>query len=593
MKPLPQEMSGRPKLRNIHKGKLAFGILATVNIAIILAEWIRRFDLLIGLSDESYLYSQLMSSAKDDNSTAMFATILGVPFNWLNGSILNFRLFGIFIVSAIAIITGVLVERMLRQDKSNSYSICSAILSSIAVLLIPSTFRYLLLNPGYQWLIILTSVVASISLVRLTDAKAMSKKSFAILFASLFLVLQISLYTRITYFFIILTILLISVRFVKKEFQTSYLILVFGSVLFFVFTQPFLLSKWKEIITNASKIDPNGYSIFSEIADVSGSILLIAGTLFVGKKLLTRDNGFSKYKQIYFVFMILGISLLLAWIIFSRDRLAPFVFFCTILTGKFVPSATQLLNQKGKFLFLILVSFLPVYSQFGSNTSALSNSNFVLISLSLLLVISSPFRAKDPGHFISFFAAMLACVALMQVVNSQRSFETSFDNSRKVKILGDDLFTSNEIAHNIYIFKQNFERAKIPAGEKILDLSFFHPGGGLFLNHEVLPLGTADRFFEETFSEQFTILADKYGAHFRGKFGLTLISVSRELDLSTHSSCKTLGEWLKFQSKRELSMGGEPLMLRYKVLSQLESDRIQVNLHPQNLVILSKCEDKP
>ena len=592
MKPLPQEMSGRSKLRNLHKGILVFGSLATINIAIILVEWTRRSDLLIGLSDESYLYSQLISSAKDDDSTAMFATILGVPFNWLNGSILNYRLFGILIVSAIAIITGVLVERMLRQDKSNSYSLSLAVLSSVTVLLIPSTFRYLLLNPGYQWLIILTSVVASISLIRLTDAKTLSKKTFAILFISLFLVLQISLYTRVTYFLIIFTILLISVLFVKKESQTSYLILIFGSILFFVLTQSFLLSKWKEIIINASKIDPNGYSIFSEIADVSVSILLVAGTLLVGNKLLTRENSFSQPKLFYFVFMTLGISLLLAWIIFSRDRLAPFVFFCTILTGKFVPSTTQLLNQKGKFFFLILVSFLPVYSQFGSNTSALSNSNFVLISLSLLLVISSPFRAKDPGHLISFFAAMLACVALMQVVNSQRSFETSLDNSRKIKILGDDLFTSNEIAQNIDNFKQNFERAKIPADEKILDLSFFHPGGGLFLNHEVLPLGTADRFFEETFFEQFTILVDEYAAHFRGKFGLTLISVPRELDLSTHSSCKTLGEWLKFQSKRELSMAGESLMLRYKVLSQLESDRIQVNLHPQNLVILSKCEDK-
>ncbi len=576
--------------KSLNKIDLILAFLALVNLILIFREWILRYDSLIGLSDEGYLYSQLISSRSADPNISLFAILLSSPFEWFNFSIIKYRIFGLLIVIIVAIFTLISILKLAPTKYTRRISIYIAILSAISVMLIPSTFRFLLISPGYQWLIAVTSIVVFLILLNLNTSQFVTSKKAILFCFVLFLILQISLYTRLPYTFLIIVLTIISLYFMRKRIRMYFMIFLISSLLFFILTQDTLIDKWIDIISIGQLFDPKGYSIFNELIDLSVSVLLILITIILGNIILNHKSN-SRFKKISKVGIVLvAIVVLIIWTLFSRDRLAPFVFFGTMLAGGFFPGIEVLRTHKLKFSYLLFLSLLPVTSQFGSNTPALANSNLVLIFIAFFVTISimlSQQRVKNDQVIVS---CLLLVIAAMQIANSQRSFETSLDHSHSVTLSGDNFSTSREIAENINVFQNNFESAVVPQDERIMDLSMFHPGGGLYLDRGVLPLGTASSAYKQTINLQLSWLIKEYPEHFDGKHGLILISLLPSAYSAVPSNCLVLKNWLKFQNDDNLLIDSKLLEFKYKVIATMKSTPDQVTLYPKNLHLISKCQ---
>jgi hypothetical protein len=575
--------------RNIVKVDLIFWFLAFTNLVLVFWEWKRRHNSLIGLSDEGHLYSQLRASKQFDPNASLFAEILSTPYGWLDGSTIKYRIFGLTIVMALAIFTFVMVWKisLVKNDEYTSSFI--AIVCSIPVLLIPSTFRYLLMSPGYQWLITITSVVAFIFLFKLSTSKLVTSKQLAFMCVPLFFVLQISLYTRPTYFFLLYMIMFISLYFLKGRRKFTFLVFLLATLVFLFATQSNLIEKWSDVISNANLIDPNGYSILNEFIDVGVSLFLVASAIIAGNILFNSKMKPSRNKILVPTTMVIAILILVIWTIISRDRLAPFIFLSAILLGRFLPSIRLIRAQKFNFIYLLLLSSLPITSQFGSNVPALANSNLALISLIFLFLIFIKTSDVKITHFKVVLSCLLSLILAMQLVNTERSFETSLNQSSVATVMGEVLNTSDAISRNLFLFQSYFDKAQVPQKEKIMDLSFFHPGGGLYLSREVIPRGTVNETFRETFNKQVEIILEEYPEHFEGDYGLVMVSFPPRKDPIPLNACIRLKDWLQFQMQKSPVIDSKILGVNYRVLSVLNSDVEQKNLFPNKLLVLSKC----
>ena len=579
----------RSKIQTLNVPEYVFWSLIVFNLILVIIEWFKRIDSMIGLSDESYLYSQLLSWRSADTNLAPFAKILGAPFEWLNRSIIQYRIMGLFVVVGSAFLTFILISRVLRDRNSEKDSTYIGAICGMSVLLIPSTFRYLLLSPGYQWLIAVTSMLTFAMLFSLVGRKAVNPRTFVFSLIFCFFVLQINLYTRLTFFVIVLGALLFCFPVLKKDMRAQYLIVILGSIVFFGLTQPQIAQRWKKIISNANVIDPEGYSVFYEVADISFSVLLVTSTILMGHKLYSKFPQKKSMSGTFITYGFLSLCLLLMWVFYSRDRLAPLIFLSALLAGGNLPSLKYMSGERSKSIFLISTCFLPIVSQFGSGTRALANSNLVLITITFLIAVFNFYSRNPFKTSTKKFTLILTLVLAMQLANMQRSFETSLDHSSITKIFGEELSTSKNVSENIKRFQQSFDEAKIPYDEKILDLSLFHPGGGLILGHRVIPFGTADKAYAETFPNQVEILFRDYSRHFDGLHGLVLLALDLNANPVPKLTCMELGDWLNLQMRRNLDLNAEELNHNYKILSQLNSDVSQENLYPKDLFVMSKC----
>lgn len=590
MRSLEEYFSKHLKFGNINKQTATFVVFAVLNLCLILFEWARRVDSLIGLSDEGYLYTQLLSSRNSGDTAALFSKILGAPFGWLNASIFHYRVFGLLLVFAIAVYTYISIRKTLQKAGFQGGSNQVAMTCGISVLLIPSTFRYLLMSPGYQWLIAISSIITFVIFLKLSQEKRLNQQDFAVFTICLILVLQVSIHTRLTFFLLIVLLIFISLPLVQKNYLGLYICLVAGALSIFALTQTYLFTAWRVSILNARTVDPKGYSVLNEVVDVSASVGLVLTTIFLGSRLFSLFRDKNLFSFIFFVYITLSIALLIIWLIVSRDRLAPFVFACTLLLGKILPNQWKTFAKQLRVFYLVFLSFLPITSQFGSNTPALSNSNLVFITLAFLLVVMMLDSSSNFNTLVGTLSLILALIASMQFLNSFRSFETSNDHSSQVIVFEEELRTSKEISQEINLFKIKFLEAQIPKTEKIADLSLFHPAAGLYLNHEVLPVGTADKSFRGTFDDQLNILMRMYPKHFAGKFGLVLISLPRKDDWEA-KGCLKLEKWFLYQGQDKIDFESEFLQNEYRALSTMRSTTSQESLFPNSISVLGKCRN--
>jgi hypothetical protein len=287
--------------------------------------------------------------------------------------------------------------------------------------------------------------------------------------------------------------------------------------------------------------------------------------------------------------VLAAILILVFWTLVSRDRLAPVIFLIAILIGRFLPSIELIRRQKFRFAYLLLLSALPIASQFGSNTPALANANLALISLTFLIPTFMSITDDKVKNIKPVLICLLSLILMMQTVSTQRSFETSLNQSSVVTVMGEEFTTSDAISQNLSLFQSGFDRAQVPQEEKILDLSLFHPGGALYLNREVIPLGTADAVFGETFNKQVEILLEEFPAHFQGNYGLVLVSFPPIKDPISLNACLSLKDWLQFQLQESPLVDLKVLEVEYRILSVMNSNVEQKNLFPNKLLVLSKC----
>jgi hypothetical protein len=366
-------------------------------------------------------------------------------------------------------------------------------------------------------------------------------------------------------------------------------VFLLGTLLFLVTTQGNLIEKWKDIISNATLIDPDGYSILSEFIDVGVSLLLVAAAVIAGKVLFNSKMNSSQKNFLLPGTVLAAMMIVVFWTLVSRDRLAPVIFLIAILIGRFLPSYELIRSQKIRFAYLLLLSALPIASQFGSNTPALANTNLTLISLTFLIPTFMTIADDKSKNIKPVLICLLSLIVMMQLVSTQRSFETSLNHSSVVTVMGEEFTTSDSISRNLSPFQSDFDKALVPQEERIMDLSFFHPGGGLYLSREVIPLGTADEVFGKTFNRQAEFLLKEFPSHFEGDYGLVLISFPSSKDQIPSNVCVSLKDWLRFQLQKSPLIDSKILEVKYKILSVMNSDVEQINLFPNKLMVLSKC----
>ena len=119
----------------------------------------------LDLTDESFNLMNLTNS--QDNFAWPYSRILGPIFNLLNKDIAQFRIADLVILSVLCLFGSVITLSEARKGKSkNILLLPSAIsLQVVIILFVPSVFRYLLVTPGYQWILITGSLLLTILLI--------------------------------------------------------------------------------------------------------------------------------------------------------------------------------------------------------------------------------------------------------------------------------------------------------------------------------------------------------------------------------------------------------------------------------------------
>jgi len=426
-----------------------------------------------GVTDEGFLLNQVNGRSKDGikNWYLPFTDFLGPIWNVSEGNLSVYRILGL-VLFFIFLLPSLYLATTTKHWLVSSIVLVNFAFSGLAL------SRYLLVTPGYQNLILIASVASVIPIVHLItqipEGKIKSKKitNFILLFLAINLLLISS--GRITggaaYLGAIGVVFALNLN-LKQLF--SYLgIIALPTCAFFAFD----INNWRQRISFLYKIaqivDPNGYSIMSEVIDFvqPTSPILIA---FITGILLSKPKF-----QLRRFYLALLTTICLGSILLQINRIGIFLL-CIITTLVF--------QQLGKFypfrltFSFFLISLIPFWTVFGSNTPAVGNLHFILIGIVLLLVALKKFHSLfSESHKNTNFQEMLPKFLVIALV-TLLYFGLVTENSGYGKALSDWSLGNHNMQSKsknltVEILNGTLVGEQTSRAPRILDLSYFHPG---------------------------------------------------------------------------------------------------------------------
>lgn len=595
----------KPKCKTSTEMVLPSLLIAIYILFITINQWVNRLQLGIDLSDEAFNLNQQDYRLVENKDYVMpYTEVTHLIYKFVGGDVYRFRLFGIAILLILSLTPAVIVLlKSLLYKKFLDVRFEPYLLFVLSVLLIPSTFGFLLLTPGYQWLVgighsIIFSTIFLFPKVRISNA---DKILILVLVNS---GLLLTLLGRFSSGMLLLTISFVYIALNVTKLGKYFLIfeLLAVSALFFILIIVF--DYHKKIIFGiraTSSLQSENLNLLSEITDTTKGVLFFSFIIFF-QFLYLRILLKLKYKvNILIVFPIVMLNIFISnylfeiwknYFTFSQSFL---LFLFTSVSGLIVALSRIKISQL--FLYTPL-GCLPILSNFGSGNSIFTNEQPYYQSSIYFVIVGMLLFMQDINKKILntvFFLLLILSVIFAIFVNSysnQTYGKLLKKQNNLVTYSKDGLLYSKEKIKNMTFFKYNAQLNGMRENEKVLDLSYWHPGLVRMLEISPVPFGQWDKFYKSTLQNQFTWFnPNNQNVFNKFQSNLMFLSIPNDFILKNRislSQCYPIEYFLSHDSELLdiLRLSGP---YSVKMISYYVSRPEDMTLYPDYAILVKNC----
>lgn len=572
-------------------------IILSLTLMLQLHQILIRTRIGYGLTDEAYGLSSAIDRAKNGQSrnTALFSDITSIFLSFVNFNVHYFRLVGlvlIFILIAFSVTVFVQIHRLTNSKTS----LRDQLLLSAIILTIPVNFRYLLITPSYQWIVLVFSIFVVLLTIVMVNFEIRNIAIFVVLSMSIFCVTLARPTSGIMIWLLVLIYTYLNARTFRSYAFYKLNIILSMLLSCYIFANWYAVKSFAERYIYLRYLDPNGSNVLNEIWDVAISLFFVWSIFFVGRFAfriaLSDEFGRTSIRKVILVFLyiVVLIYFFLKGFISSAD--VPhllFIVYAFLIGGLFAFKGGGKTNAG-----ILLLTSAPILTQFGSNTSASYLVSPLLISLTLYTFFarhsqSSGFIKKEysfQGIHVGVQVVLSISLLCFIVSQSTSSYETHLPSKNLVKDSVSDLYYSPKKLDNIQEFRRQAEQSGEYTGQKILDLSFWHPGAILYLGGLQYPFAIDNKVFRSTLGLQ----VDKVLTQIKSKNSMSLSPIIVETSTRFPSAkCLKLSEYIDDSELRNLIIRNNfnPDVLNSAVYV---SDKVDVTLYPRNIAYLTPCK---
>lgn len=568
-----------------------------VGIYLQVKELFNRSGIGLGLTDEAFGILNAVDRGSNGQTlqTPLFADVTSILLSLASYDIQKMRFFGYIIIFTVLLLLWMRIistQRLEQRKKSSSYFF---LVAALLMLLIPASFRYLLVTPSYQWFVLVGSVVLVIVL-SLYIKPGFAKNKFYLLPLCSFILFIVEL-SRLTSGFIIWILINIYLFCLKRIHE----ILIFNFSLFII-NFMYLSMNYNAFVSSLLRlaefrnIDPRGSNLIFEVLDVAQTSLTIFLIVIVSKSAshrisMTKDasRGIKITLRSRFVFQFLMLATLV--LVFPyRDIDHLFALICIALIGALI----GITNPKINYALLLLCN-APIISQFGSNISSSYLVVPMILCPALYLFLASPLRVEfdhtrpKASRLMQgpIFIFLSLCLVLLQVNLASTSYENGYLNQLVNRDPMSGLMYSNQKMNSIEQLRSDAKNYGRLDNQRILDLSYWHPGVIYYLGGLQFPLSTVDKAFANTLFHQVQITIKQLGPN--GPDSLAPLIVKTVSDFPKLKCEKLINQIndLKLASALR-SVEYNPYVREIAIYKSVKDD---VTLYPFNISVMVPCTE--
>jgi hypothetical protein len=561
--------------------------------------WLRVY-LGLDLTDESFNLMNLTNY--QDDSVWPYSRILGPIFNLANNDVANYRKAGLVILSILCLVGIIVIMTKVKEvNNFNSFILATLIPLQIVILLfVPSVFRYLLVTPGYQWILITGSVLLTILLVGLVPRYSELTIFVKLILIWVSLILLAMILARLSGG--IIAVLSVSLALLWKRDTESfkkYIIFLYSSIFLtsgiFLAINFELIKAYAATMINFSRVLPQAFSLKSEVFDVFLPVIfmliLIALTRsmlqFFSSRFSSARIGIFHYTYLFVILplIIFGLSKTDVVLGFSLPT-NSLAIFCLI-------SIALSLNIRKTELVVVPLILLPFLTLFGSSTPAIGNWQTMLFCVyGFLIFFAVTLRShvevntlRKTHLIIVLFIISASCSILANRIGSDTYEKVLLPRTSPIDKLTNLNYSAEKLNSIKFYRSQAFENG-FTSDRSILDLSYFHPGLALMLNGTTENDTIYDRFFQSSLDLQVNNLSSSL-SRFVIEKGYILLPVEKNRTF-TNSSCQNLSEYLATDPLAKLLTirGLDP---KARFISIYRSDEIDLTLPNSDVVMVKIC----
>lgn len=594
------------KLESLHRILLPTGLLINYSIVNLhtASELLRNFwvrvNLGLDLTDESFNLMNLTNSRS--NFVWPYSRTLGPIFNILNNDIAQFRLAGLVILSIICLL-GIVISLAgaNKVSKIKFFLLYSLIpLQIVIILFVPSVFRYLLVTPGYQWILITGSILLAILLIGLVPRYSELSIFMKITLIGISLILLAMSLARLSGGIIAVLSVTLALMW-KRDVQSfkKFMVFLYSSLLltsgFFLAFNLELIKNYVITMNNFSKVLPQAFSLKSEVTDVFLPVIFLLSLVALNKLLL--QFSFIRFSRanitIFHYAYLFGILPLFAFSLSKTDVILNVAFPRNSLAILCLISIFLSLNIGKSEIVLIPLILLPFLTLFGSSTPAIGNWQTMLFCVyGLLIFCADALRSNNeisPTRkihlIVTLFIISASCSVLANRIGSDTYEKDLLPRKSPVDKVTNLNYTAEKLDSINFFRSQAFENG-FTSGKSILDLSYFHPGLAFILNSSTERNTIYDRFFQSSLNLQVNNLSSTL-IKFRSEKGYILLPVEKSR-IFTDSSCQNITEYLSTDPLAKLlqSQGFNP---RVRFISIYRANKVDLTLPANDVILVKVC----
>ena len=561
--------------------------LLFISFRILIENFTRQVSSSYGISDEGFLLAMLKmrSQGNVENHIWPFTEILRIPFEISGGNVFLYRLTGILVI------VGLFSYLLLVIKKANFDKFIFVVITTVTAslfLTFPTPFNFLLITPGYQWILILSSTV--ITLLMMFRKNLQDFNHIEIILVNVLVIS--SILARPTGGIVILALIGIYAVPHMKSFSLRILLpqsVIWATVVLLnIFN---LRERFIALYLASQEFDPNGYNLLNEIPDIGLPFLFCTATVTLGF-LISLKLGSATPLEKYECYLI-GISTVAIFLLISlKLSTSKLVLVLVIYAFSLGCLSFVVFRRIETVLKLFLISFCPFFAQFGSNISSLVNPLYLYLSLSVFFV-SLLIKLEKAHHYANFKLNVQLGVVFILFLNSliylnyakqnnNVSYEKSVGETATTRSNTDGLMYNEFRLQNLDSFKS---QAKI-GGKKVTDLSFWHPGLIVFAGGYPNGWSLPDEYFIESIDRQLRFLIERNDPRMFSKDSLILLESGKPEQ--PNSICLPITSYVLNSSLGEAILDRN-LNVLVQVVAVYESSPEDFTLYPNHAVLVKVC----
>jgi hypothetical protein len=571
----------------------------------IINQWIVRLKLGIDLSDEAYnLNQQDFRLVENNDHVAPYTEVTHLIYKFVDGDVYRFRLIGIVLILGVSLIPVlVMIVKSLQNRKFQIIKFEAHVFFVLSILLIPSTFGFLLLTPGYQWLVALghSIVFSSIFLFPKLVITPRDKTVLLILVNSGVL---LALLGRFSSGMLLLTICILYFVLILNKLGKNFLIFEFCIILFLILVMVLIFNIDKKIIFGlkaTASLESENINLLFEITDTTMGVLVFFSILlfqFLYLRLLMKfSHGMNLL--VFFPFLMFNIFvsnyLFEFWDNYFIYSQSFFLFLFTSVSGLIMALSKIRIFQ---LFFLIPLGCMPILSNFGSGNSIFVNEQPYYQSSIYFVIIGLVLFMQDISHknltkvFFLIPTLILIIAMFVKTYSNQTYGKLLKEQNDLVFYSKDSLLYSKEKIRNMNFFNYHAQLNGLQESNSVIDLSYWHPGLSRILQISPIPYGQWDKFYKSTLESQFNFVNPNNQNLFK-KFSsdLMFLSIPGDMVLNGYvemSKCYPIDSFLTYDSDL-LNILKKSGSYQVKMISYYISRPEDMTLYPDYAILVKNC----